>query len=56
MYELKGNEKREESKVQKSFGEVVTVKYFNGDKLVRQDVVVNVNTGTLSKTIQGAVK
>ena len=48
MYELKGNEKREESTETIECGDIITVKYFNGDKLVRVDKQVMVSAEFLA--------
>lgn len=48
MYELKGNEKIEKSTVTVECGDIITTKYFNGDKLVRVDKEVMVSAEFLS--------
>ena len=49
MYILKGNELKEESTEKVECGDVITTKYWNGDKLVRVDKTVNVDAVFMSK-------
>ena len=53
MYELKGNEIKEESIQKVECGDVITTKYWNGDKLVRVDKTVNVDAVFMSRAFSG---
>lgn len=52
-YKLTGYEQKEESTEKVECGEIVTTKYFNGDKLVRVDKTVNVDAQFLMAALQG---